>query len=295
MAADLWDKSYTPVRFPRADFSLEPDDPVIFWGSCFAEELLGRYERYGLPGISSPFGLIYNPASMLDSLNMMLTREMTSEPFYFQEMWRHYAFHSSRCFRGKQSDEVTAENHFLSLLQKGARDMERSKFLIITLGTAWVYILEEIDLIVNNCHRRDNRLFRRELYTRIGGDSFSLLQGLDNWKVKNDNLRVILTVSPVRHLRDDARGNSLSKAVLRCLCEELSGSREWISYFPSYEIMMDELRDYRWYREDLCHPSDKAVDYIISRFFDWCGSENLRKTVAREGKAFLRSQHRSRD
>ena len=293
MAADLWGKSYTPVRFPRADFFLEPKDRVMFWGSCFAKELLDRYERYGLPGKPSPYGLIYNPVSMADSLNMLLNHKLTSEPFHFQEMWRHYAFHTSRCFKGKEKDNTEAENHFLSLLEEGGRELGKANFLIITLGTAWVYIQEKDDLIVNNCHKRDNRLFKRNLYTRMEKDIPSLANALDMWKEKNCGLQVILTVSPVRHLRDDARENSLSKAILRCLCEELISRREWISYFPAYEIMMDELRDYRWYRDDLSHPSEKAVDYIISRFFDWCGSEDLRNTVAREGKAFLRSQHRS--
>lgn len=266
----------------------------MFMGSCFAEELERRYARYRLPCAPSPFGLIYNPLSMGHSLGHLLTGTLEGEPFYHMDLWRHYAFHSSRCVKGREDDPSTAQRHFQALLERGSRELGKTDYLILTLGTAWVYRLKENRLTVNNCHRRDNRLFERVLYSRIDGEegTGTLGRSLDLWKEVNPGLKVILTLSPVRHLRDDGRENSLSKAILRCLCAELEENRDWIHYFPSYEIMMDELRDYRWYGDDMCHPSERAADYIISRFFSWCASDDLLNLLPEREKEFRRSQHR---
>ena len=266
----------------------------MFFGSCFADELSSRYEELGLPCSTSPFGITYNPLTLAESLEGLIHNEMRGEPFHQQDLWRHFAFHSSRCFKGTEENQSEAIRHFSGLVDNGHKELMAADFLVITLGTAWVYKHIKSDSIVNNCHRCDNREFIRDCYTRFmdESDENPLGEALEHLKRRNPGLRVILTLSPIRHLRDDARENSYSKALLRCLCEELSRNRRWIEYFPAYEIVMDELRDYRWYAEDLSHLSREAAGYVLERFFNWVGNEELLSCIADREKILKRQKHR---
>ena len=295
MKKDFWDNSRTPVRFPRSSFELTSRHRVGFFGSCFASELEEKYRILGLNSTLSPFGISYNPLSLAESFTNLSDNTIGGTPFYQQGLWRHFSFHSSRCYKGEPSEGERAESHFRDLVARGHEEMGQTDFLVLTLGTAWVYRHLSSSRIVNNCHRCDNRDFERDSYLKWDNPSSggSLGISLDRLKTYNDKLHVIITVSPVRHLRNDARENSYSKALLRCLCEDICRNRDWIEYFPAYEIVMDELRDYRWYGDDLCHPSPRAVHYILERFFEWIGGEELLSHIADRENTIRRENHRS--
>ena len=294
MKKDFWDGSHTTARFPPSSFTLSPDDRVIFFGSCFSDELSSRYEELGLPCSASPFGIIYNPLTMAESFQSLIENKLKGEPFHQLGLWRHFAFHSSRCIKESPDRQAEADRHFTELVNRGHGEILNADCLILTLGTAWVYKHVKSEMIVNNCHRCDNREFVRLPYLRFleKGRDNPLGEALEHLKTVNPGLRVIITLSPIRHLRDDVRENSYSKALLRCLCEEICRDRDWVEYFPAYEIVMDELRDYRWYAEDLTHLSRTAVNYILQRFFEWAGDEELLSSIAGREKKLKRKKHR---
>jgi hypothetical protein len=298
MVDNFWDKSRTQVRFPHAPFTHTVHGHTGFFGSCFADELSRRYNELELSCFTSPFGIIYNPLSLGQGLTSLLDRSLSSQPFLQNSRWKHFAFHSSCALDGENSEDPIelkkAENHYSNLINNGTDKLESLDTLVITLGTAWAYRLKESGQVVNNCHRCDSRLFERDIYQKwVNKDEPGTLEYSINRLIqKKPTLNVILTVSPVRHLRDDARENSYSKALLRCLCEDLSNSCENIHYFPAYEILLDELRDYRWYKDDLCHPSPRAVDYIMHRFFEWGGDQNFLNELELRRKELKRRNHR---
>ncbi|MDC7221478.1 MAG: GSCFA domain-containing protein [Spirochaetales bacterium] len=293
MSDNFWKKSYTPVRFPKAPFTISPESKLMFFGSCFAEELATRYKSLDLPNSLSPFGTIYNPLSLAHCFDSLLNKKLSLEPFLQNGKWRHFDFHSSRSCSGDLSlDE--AVKHYGDLIDEGHKELLSTDYIIITLGTAWAYRLRENKRVVNNCHRCDISVFERDNFQKWEEKLAQpkLEESLKFLKEINPSVQIILTVSPVRHLRNDARENSYSKAILRCLCEELSGNYDWMEYFPSYEIVMDELRDYRWYGEDLSHLSPRAVDYIMERFYKWAGGLELESFIDRRNKEIKRLNHR---
>ena len=238
-------------------------------GSCFADYLHGAYKSAGLRAESSPFGNIYNPASLAQASMLLNRTESASEPvkaedcFIFQDRYRHFMFHS------KKTDAVSAESLAANLnseIKSAAGFIKSAESAVITLGTAFVY-RRKAGSIVNNCHKMPADNFTREkLEIPEAAESLNTL--ISELRKLNPELKIIFTLSPVRHLRDNAAENSLSKAILRCAIDQVCSpdTSGYLWYFPSYEIMLDELRDYRWYSADLCHPDEQAVEYIISRF-----------------------------
>jgi hypothetical protein len=289
---DFWKSSFTPVHFPRAEFSLSPHNTTSFWGSCFAQESGNFFYNLDLPTFTSPFGIIYNPLTMAYSLSMVIHNELRGNPFFHLNLWRHEGFHSSCCFRGDENRYDSAVNHFNKLINRGHGEILKTDTLVLTLGTAFVYQNVSTGNIVNNCHKLPQNMFSRKPFNQIDRGESQLLGILRKLKKLNPSLNVILTVSPVRHLRDDARENSYSKALLRCLCHDLNANEDFIHYFPSYEIVMDELRDYRWYSKDLCHPTPMAVEYIMERFIQWCGTKELEQYIEEKKKERKHNSHR---
>ncbi len=237
---------------------------LFFAGSCFAENLHREFEAARLQAMISPFGNIYNPVSLAQAAELMAAGGGIEAGDCFEQggEYYHFMFHtlihesSPSKLAYRLNSELAAAKLWLS----------RAEAVVITLGTAFVYRLKDSGSVVNNCHRVPAGSFDRECLS-AAGTADALRRSAAAFLSINPNLKIIITLSPVRHLRDNAAGNSLSKAVLRCgideFCREFP-EHGW--YYPSYEIMLDELRDYRWYSTDLCHPSDEAVSYIISRF-----------------------------
>lgn len=200
----------TVVNIPKPEFQIEPLEHILFVGSCFADSIGRRFEQERFPVTVNPFGVMYNPVSILHTVQ--------------------------RC-------EVSPRVAFL------------------TLGTNHIYRLKETGEIVDNCQKRPQSLFQEEELS-INQCVDCLSQVVDELYRRCPDIHVVVTVSPIRYAKYGFHGSQLSKAVLLLAANQLTNERPFVTYFPAYEIVLDELRDYRFYQSDMLHPSDQAVEYI---------------------------------
>lgn len=276
----------TPIQLNRPAFGVSYADPLLLMGSCFAENMGARLTDEKFRVDSNPFGTLYNPASIADALRRLMrpTPLTASDLFEHEGAYHSFAYHS----RFSAPTEEQALRQMNERLRQSAAGLDQATRLILTWGTAYVYRLKSDGRIVANCHKRPEREFVRERLTvgSIVAEWRTLLAEL--WS-QCPELKLICTVSPIRHWKDGAHGNQLSKATLLLALDALQAEfPERISYFPAYEILMDELRDYRFYADDMLHPSPLAVDYIAEcfgrTFFDR-ETQAIRKEWEEIGKA----------
>ena len=233
----------TKVNIPKSSFKINPTDKLLFVGSCFAENIGRRFVENQFDVIVNPYGTMYNPASVYHSVK--------------------------RALEGVSGSLPTGEG--------GGRG--RFSVVVITLGTNHVYILKETDEIVDNCMKRPQKLFREE---KLSVDECAdyLSRAVAILKERNPEVKVIFTVSPIRYAKYGFHGSQLSKATLLLAVDKLvSASSGELCYFPAYEIMNDELRDYRFYQPDMLHPSEQAVDYIYELFAETYFSADAKQMV----------------
>ena len=251
---------YTRILLPKARFSFSYEDRVVMMGSCFAENIGRKLEENKFSVDINPFGTLYNPASVAEGLRMLLRPERFTPGDLFQHEGIYHSFtHHSR-FSAPSEEECLG--HINSRLSESSDFLRKATRLVITLGTAFVYRLKSDGRIVSNCHKLPEKMFdRQRLSTQeIVEDWKPLLLAL--WE-QNPALKILFTVSPIRHWKDGAHENQLSKATLLLATDALQKDYpDRIAYFPAYEILMDELRDYRFYADDMLHPSPLAIDYI---------------------------------
>jgi hypothetical protein len=238
----------------------------------------------------NPFGILYNPESIHTSISRILAKQtfMESEIFEHEGGWKSFYHHSRFAY---SSSDLFLKNAN-EKLEEASDFLYTTDFLIITFGTAWVYRLKESGKTVSNCHKLPASLFVREKLTpeAIVSMYTELLRKL--FEVRPE-MQVIFTVSPIRHWKDGAHENQLSKATLLLAIEQLQQLfPSSVIYFPAYEIVLDELRDYRFYTEDMIHPNEIAVNYIWERFSDCFFSEETTKRIAEIQKLVLATQHR---
>ncbi len=238
-------------------------DPVVTVGSCFAD-VVGNYltdNKFNV--LSNPFGTVYNPLSIHRLVAMIIHKQSPSVDGFVgsQDVYFHDQFHSS--FYGSSKEALTEkiESHLLQAHQF----LIRSRFLIVTYGTAFVYRRKDNQEIVANCHKMPSSIFTKELLSvdtilESAHETFAIVKKI------NPQIQIITTISPVRHIKDTLPLNTVSKSILRLCCHELQ--KTVIDYFPAYEIMMDDLRDYRFYKPDRIHPTGEAEEYIIEKFGD---------------------------
>ncbi len=253
----------TIVKIPPSLFKLSYYTPSMFIGSCFTENIGSKLSNYKFPVDINPFGVIYNPSSVSKSLDILIgKKEFTKDDLYFfNGKWLSFFHHSSfsdkdleQCLSGINA-KITESREFL----------KKAGFLFITFGTAWIFEWKESGETVSNCHKISASEFNRKL--------LSTEDILENYKTLihkllqfNPQLKIIFTVSPIRHLKDGAEGNQVSKAILLLSVHQLLKKFQSINYFPAYEIIMDDLRDYRFYSGDMIHLNSVAMDYIWERF-----------------------------
>jgi hypothetical protein len=262
---------------------------MMLFGSCFSENIGQKLIDLKFKVDMNPFGILYNPESIANSLKLLLKNQTFTESdlFFDQGLWNSFYHHS----RFSDVNREMALEKINSRIKLSAEFLKTADFLMITFGTAWVYELISTGQIVSNCHKIPAKQFNR---FRLGVNEISeayhhLLDEL--WKF-NPNLKIIFTVSPIRHWKDGAVENQVSKSTLILSIERLITGIENrnCSYFPSYEIMMDELRDYRFYAEDMIHLSPVATDYIFDRFSKFLISKesmNLVDNVMKIRKAVM--------
>lgn len=236
---------------------------IVLIGSCFVEHIGNKLEYFKFQNLQNPFGILFHPLAIENlTVNAINKKKFTEKDLFFlNEQWHCYEAHS-------KLSNVSKSKLLLELNDKvkSAHDsIFEASHIIITLGTAWVYRHIETDQIVANCHKVPQKQFVKELLS-IETISESLQSIISLIKSVNPKTVVMFTVSPVRHLKDGFVENTQSKAHLIAAIHEVVETRNQIHYFPSYEFMMDELRDYRFYEEDMIHPNKIAVNYIWEKF-----------------------------
>jgi len=232
---------------------------IYLTGSCFSENIGKKLSELKFTALVNPFGISYNPFSIHQSLRLRDSSEVktteTDGIHFSYDLHSELNSNSNEGFHANVREAITAQQSFLS----------KESTLILSYGTAWVYEEKATGKLVNNCHKQPSALFTKKLLT--------VAQIVDSWKETKKylqetfpNKNYIFTISPVRHLKDGFRENQLSKATLHLAVEEIQKNDANCQYFPAYELLIDDLRDYRFYKEDLLHPNETAVQYIWEFF-----------------------------
>lgn len=253
----------TIVRTSPSNHKIGLINGVFTLGSCFADAIGSRLEQSKFNVAVNPFGTTYNPFSIHKAIQYALRKENPPTNTYLVRDGIHlnYDFHSNF-----SSIEKTVLVNSISAAINASHDFLKSaERILITYGTAWAYSNNDSGVFVNNCHKIPaNNFTKRLLSEQEIADSFALIY--TEAKKFNPQLKFILTLSPVRHIKDTLELNSVSKAVLRSACHTITNKFSDTEYFPAYEIMMDDLRDYRFYKSDMLHPTEEAEDYIWENF-----------------------------
>ncbi len=277
---------FTPQPLPRR---LGLHSRIVTIGSCFANVMGNRLANHKLNVLNNPFGTIFNPVSMAKLLTMALNGTAPDENRYVERdgTWFHYDFHSSHWANTRADLRET----LLRRLAETADAIRQADFLLLTFGSALVHRHIETGKVVASCHKMPGAFFEKYLYQYdyLLDDLKRLLKTL---RKANPTLTVLLTVSPVRHTRDTLPLNQVSKSTLRVVAHELTVWHDWVQYVPAYELMIDDLRDYRFYEADMIHPNAQAHDYIFGKFADSAFDADLRAFVAGWGSLQTALAHR---
>lgn len=266
----------TEINIPPLPFTISHGDRILPLGSCFSEHIAKLLDRTLFHVVPNPFGTSYNPVSLSEQIHRIrLGKSYQAEDLNHHD-GTYFSFSHYTAF--SDPDPEPALHRMNEALRGAHESLPKTRLLMLTLGTAHAWKNRSLDKIVNNCHRVPGKEFDRVLLS-VETITKQLGAALDSLTGEFPQLQVLLTVSPVRHLRDGAVANQRSKAILLVAAHELAKTFESVSYFPSYELMMDDLRDYRFYTEDMLHPTDQAVDYIWNKFSDSVISEASRKSM----------------
>ena len=274
----------TTFQISEAKHKISLDTHLLTMGSCFADVVGNQLKNNKLKIEVNPFGTLFNPLSIFKILSPSYVQ--ADERLYIQnaEAWIHYDFHSQFSSNTKEELSELINQKIVSVKTKiipenhSSFNIHNSSLLIITFGTAFIYRLLNPQSYVANCHKMPKNLFEKQLLSvKDICKGFAILHKELN--EINPNLRIILTVSPVRHTKDGMAENQVSKSILRAACYYLTTDYQDVEYFPSYEIMMDDLRDYRFYKPDMIHPNEVAEAYIFEKFSETYFDDNLKDFI----------------
>lgn len=257
-------KLTTDVQFPTFDGKIQYNSKVLFFGSCFSENIGASLAGLKFDACANPLGIAYNPISIARQIELALDPKKFDENKVISqnEQYLHFDFHSSFNRRSKLEYLVHAEKR----IEQVSKDIRHADFVFLTLGTSVAFRLKKTNEVVNNCHKVDAKNFDKEMLDLDEMEN-ALSDSIFAIQAANPKAKIVLTVSPVRHLRHGSTDNMRSKARLIMLCEKLAKTYENCSYLPVYELVMDELRDYRFYRtDDLIHLNDLGTSIIMERF-----------------------------
>ena len=281
---------------------------MAFFGSCFADSISEQFLARKFQVLANPFGTVYNPLSIARQIKALAEGKAFGEEDAFQDdrellgagtaggetcgLWHCWDAHSSLSAHTREEciDKLNAA-------AAKARDfLQKADTVFITLGTAFVYFLNASDSatdgkVVANCHRQDPKLFTRKMIS-VDEAAKALTDIVNDLHTINEKLHIVFTVSPLRHMADGAHQNSLSKATLQLAVDKVVKRETFPTYFPSYEIVMDELRDYRFYDSDMVHLSETAEEYIFERMVNTYCSETTKANIARVEKFLKMANHR---
>ncbi len=252
------------------------EDQLLLLGSCFSENIREKLSYYKFQSFVNPFGIIFHPYPITNLIQRVVDKQEFEESdiFYGNERWQSFEAHSIVAHSHKEQTLKQLNKAFKLFQEK----LHKTSNIIITLGSAWGYEHKKTNVIVANCHKIPQKEFNKVLSSpkQIVKNLESILLNIAKL---NPTCQVIFTVSPVRHLKDGFVKNTRSKAHLIAAVHNLVDQYESALYFPAYELVMDELRDYRFYDRDMIHPSQEAIDYIWQRFVNVYASEKAKETL----------------
>ncbi len=266
----------TQIHVPKGLFEISHAQRGLLVGSCFTTNVGTHMEITKFPVMVNPLGTVYNPVSIATVVNLLtVKRELTeADVFLANDTWQSFLLHTD--FSSHNRDAVFDKcNEKVALFQEKFENLD---YAVFTLGTAWVYVLTSTNEIVCNCHKMPADQFRRrrlsvEECVQVLNETVKTLQ------VLNPNVQILFTVSPIRHWKDGAHENQISKATLLLAIDALQKQCDSVSYFPAYELLMDDLRDYRFYADDMLHPNKQAIDYIWQKLADSYFSEETKVLI----------------
>lgn len=284
-------KLTTPVDIEPLEVKLTYRDSILFIGSCFADEMGRRCSERYFDAMVNPFGVLFNPCSISDCLGLLEGYGINADQCSFipEDVIETPGGFCSFHHHGSMARPTAQE--FLDNANKVLADASdfyyREGWVVVTLGTAFIYTDKESGMVVANCHKLPAERFERTMI-----DADQVYDALSQYVAARPNRQWIFTVSPVRHLADGLHANTLSKATLHLGIEKLVSRYPNAHYFPAYEILMDELRDYRFYADDMMHPSAQAADYIFERFMDFALADSDRQLLSEAEKVRSMMQHK---
>jgi len=282
----------------RLTFPIQPIEPpidyrdrLLLMGSCFAEEMGVQLQQHLFRTLVNPHGILYNPLSITQAIHSYLDGKQYTEADLFQhnDLWHSWDHHS----RFSALTPAAALQNINTAQTQAAQCLEEAHWLVITLGSAHAYVLKETGQLAGNCHKVPMASFYKKLLTVD-----EIISALDNMMhrlfFRNRHINILFTISPVRYVRDGVVENNLSKAILLQAVHHLVNKFDRLFYFPAYELVIDDLRDYRFYKDDLVHPNETAIHYVWEQFVNNCihpDSQQLLRSIhdlnrARQHKPF---------
>ena len=284
-------KFRTEITSPKYPFQIDYQTKIFGLGSCFVDHMKNKFDYYQFQTQINPFGVIFNPVSIKNILQRIVNQQFFTpdDLFLHNNIWKSFDLHSIfNCDSAPKllddvNDKIIKAHQFLS----------QSNVLLITLGTAWVYRLKSTNEIVTNCHKVPQQEFTKELLSTT--EIIDNLQDIISLaKTLSKDIKILFTVSPIRHLKDGFVENNVSKArLIDAIYQVVDQAKSF--YFPSYEMLMDDLRDYRFYKEDMIHPNQMAVDYIWQKLQASLMYENTMQICKQVDKIRKSLQHKAFD
>lgn len=267
----------TSIPIPTSNYSIDYNSKIMSLGSCFAVNMAEKLDYFKFQNSCNPIGILFHPLAIQKLIDFVVSGKQFGENdiFFHNERWHCFDVHSDL----SNSNKEELLESLNAIIKSTNKHLNESTHIIITYGTSWVYREIGSDSIVANCHKVPQKQFKKELLSAKEieesiENTVKLIQSV------NRNCNIIFTVSPIRHIKDGFVENQWSKAnIISALHKTFDFRLSTVSYFPSYEIMMDELRDYRFYAEDMLHPNQVATDYIWKRFKETTISETAFGTM----------------
>lgn len=285
---------FSKVDIPASDLRIDYKSNLVFIGSCFADNISAQFASRKFKVLANPFGTVYNPISLERQVKAIADGKVFGENDVFKDercdnLWHCWDAHSS--LSGATKEECIGK---LNAATTQARDfLQKADAVFITLGTAFVYYLKDSGKPVSNCHRQDPNLFTRRMIS-VDEATEAIREIATSIRQLNRNTHIVFTVSPLRHMGDGAHNNTLSKATLQLAINKALEEAN-ATYFPSYEIVMDELRDYRFYADDMIHLSKTAEEYIFEQMTETYCDSTTRENMAKVEKFMKMANHRIQD
>lgn len=273
----------------KKELDIKHPNKIMMFGSCFTENIGQKLIDHKFSVSCNPLGILFNPISIQQTIFRIINNTPVTKDdlFEVEGVWNSFLFHS-------QFAQLSAQDYLNNVNQKieeAHSFLKSCDFLFITLGTAWIYEDKATNQLVANCHKVESSRFNRRRISETECCD-TLLNIIQEIQTINQQIKFIFTVSPIRHWKDGAHGNQLSKSTLLLSIDKICEMYSDCSYFPSYEILMDELRDYRFYADDMLHPSESAINYIWERFSDCYFSEETKKINKEVEEINLAINHR---